>query len=370
MLRTGIIGCGKVAHLHAQALKNLEKSDFKAVFSRSLSKAQDFGIQYGVQAYDNISKMVTDQKLDLVIICTPHPNHREPTLEALNSGAHVLVEKPFASSLADCDAMILGAEENQKKVGVISQRRWYGPVKRVKEAIVAGKIGSPVLGTINMLGWRDENYYKSDPWRGSWKHEGGGVLVNQAPHQLDVLLWLMGDVDEVYGTWANLNHPYIEVEDTALAIVKFKSGALGNIIVSNSQRPGIYGKIQIHGSNGASVGVQPEGGSMFIAGMSSIAEPPVNDLWTIPGEESLLDNWIEEDTAFFNSIDPTVYYIERQIEDFLEAILEDRNPLLTGEGGRKTVELFTAIYRSQRDQKVVKFPLKPEFGKDDYDGRI
>jgi len=187
---------------------------------------------------------------------------------------------------------------------------------------------------------------------------------------LDVLQWFMGEIDEVYGSWANLNHPYIEVEDTALAIVKFKGGGLGNIIVSNSQKPGIYGKIQIHGSNGASVGVQPEGGSMFVAGMSTIAEPPVNDLWTIPGEEGLLGKWIKEDTEFFNSIDATVYYIERQIEDFLNAILEDTDPLVTGEEGRKTVELFTAIYRSQRDNKPIKFPLKPEKDKDDYDGRI
>jgi predicted dehydrogenase len=370
MYRTGIIGCGKVAHLHAKALKNLLDSDFAAVFSRTLSKAEKFGAQYGVKGYDNITRMVIEEKLDLVIICTPHPNHLEPTHEALEAGAHVIVEKPLASSLADCDAMIKASKIHGKKLGVISQRRFYEPVQRVKQAIVEGKIGRPVLGTVNMLGWRDENYYKSDPWRGSWEHEGGGVMVNQAPHQFDVLLWLMGDVDEVYGAWANLNHPYIEVEDTALAIVKFKNGALGNIIVSNSQRPGIYGKIQIHGSNGASVGVQPEGGSMFVAGMSSIAEPPINDLWTVPGEEGLLEGWIKEDTDFFNSIDATVYYIERQIEDFLLALKENRDPLVTGEEGRKTVELFTAIYRSQRDDKVIKLPLTPEVGRNDFDGRI
>ena len=370
MIKTGIIGCGKVAHLHAQALQNLEGSNFTAVFSRTLSKAKDFGNQYGVKGYDDITQMITNENLELVIICTPHPNHLDPTNEALEGGAHVLVEKPLASSLADCDAMIQSAKDNRKKLGVISQRRWYGPVQRVKKAIEDGKIGKPVLGTVNMLGWRDENYYQSDPWRGSWKHEGGGVLVNQAPHQLDVLLWMMGEVDEVFGSWANLNHDYIEVEDTALAIVKFKNGGLGNIIVSNSQKPGIYGKIQIHGSNGASVGVQPEGGAMFIAGMSSIAEPPVNDLWTIPGEEALLEGWIKKDTEFFNSIDATVFYIERQIEEFLTAIKEDREHLVSGEEGRKTVELFTAIYRSQRDNKVIKFPIKPEVGREDYDGRI
>ncbi len=370
MLRTGIIGCGKVAHLHAKALSNLKDSDFTAVFSRTLSKAQQFGRKYGVSGYDNISKMISDEKLELVIVCTPHPNHLDPTLEALKAGAHVLVEKPLASSLADCDAMIQSAAENDKKLGVISQRRWYAPVLRVKRAIDAGKIGRPVLGTVNMLGWRDEQYYKSDPWRGSWEHEGGGVLVNQAPHQLDVLLWFMGEIDEVYGVWANLNHPYIDVEDTALAIISFKSGALGNIIVSNSQKPGIYGKIQIHGSNGASVGVQLEGGAMFIAGMSEIDEPPVNDLWTVPGEESSLDRWVKEDSDFFQSIDPTVYYIERQIEDFITAIMKGKDPVVTGEEGRKTVELFTAIYRSQRDRKAIKFPLAPETDKHDFDGRV
>lgn len=370
MIKTGIIGCGKVAHLHAQGLQHLKDSDFKAVFSRTLSKANDFGKQYGVKGYDDITAMVNEEKLDLVIICTPHPNHLEPTQEAIKAGAHALVEKPLASSLEDCDAMIKAAKSHGKKLGVISQRRFYEPVMRVKKAIDDGKIGQPVLGTVNMLGWRDENYYKSDPWRGSWKHEGGGVLVNQAPHQLDVLQWFMGDIDEVYGSWANLNHPYIEVEDTAVAIVKFNGGGLGNIIVSNSQKPGIYGKIQIHGSNGASVGVQPEGGAMFVAGMSSIAEPPVNDLWTVPGEEDKLEAWSNEDSEFFNSIDATVYYIERQIEDFLSAIQKDREPFVNGEEGRKTVELFTAIYRSQRDNKPIKFPLKPEVDRDDYDGRV
>jgi len=370
MIKTGIIGCGKVAHLHAQALQNLEESDFTAVFSRTLKKAIDFGDQYAVRGYYNITQMIQEEKLDLVIVCTPHPNHLDPTNEALEAGAHVLVEKPLASSLEDCDAMITTAKKYGRKLGVISQRRWYESVIRVKKAIKDGKIGKPVLGTVNMLGWRDENYYNSDLWRGTWKHEGGGVLVNQAPHQLDVLQWFMGDIDEVYGSWANMNHPYIEVEDTALAIVKFKGGGLGNIIVSNSQKPGIYGKIQIHGSNGASVGVQPEGGAMFIAGMSNIAEPPVNDLWTIPGEEQLLDQWIQEDTEHFNTIDATVYHIERQIEDFLQAINEGREPLVTGEEGRKTVELFTAIYRSQRDNKSIKFPLKPEMNRDDYDGRV
>ncbi len=370
MYRTGIIGCGKVAHLHAKALQNLPESDFVAVWSRTPSTVDKFSEQYGVNPYTDISQMVQQEALDLVIICTPHPFHRDPTNQAMVAGANVLVEKPLASSLEDCDSMIGTAEKCGKTLGVISQRRWYAPVMRVKQAIDHGKIGIPILGTINMLGWRDEAYYNADPWRGTWEEEGGGVLVNQAPHQLDLLLWYLGEIDELFGIWGNLNHPYIEVEDTALAVIRFKSGALGNIIVSNSEKPGIYGKVHVHGKNGASIGVQTDGGAMFIAGMSSVMEPPVNDLWSIPGEEGMLQNWNREDSDFFNSIDPTVFYMERQIEDFLQALDENREPLVSGSNGRKTVELFTAIYRSQRDNKVIKFPLSPEADRNDFDGRI
>ena len=216
----------------------------------------------------------------------------------------------------------------------------------------------------------DKKYYDSDEWRGTWKMEGGGVLVNQAPHQLDIFQWLMGPIDEVYGTWKNLNHPYIEVEDTALAIVKFKNGAIGNIIVSNSQKPGIYGKVQIHGENGASVGVQTDGGAMFIAGMTSIVEPPLNDLWTVPGEEQKLTEWNAKFAEFFLSVNAMEYYMKLQNEDFCDAILKDRNPMVSGEEGRVTVELFTAIYRSSRDNKPVRFPLRPENDREDFDGRI
>jgi predicted dehydrogenase len=200
--------------------------------------------------------------------------------------------------------------------------------------------------------------------------EGGGVLVNQAPHQLDLLQWFMGPVAEVYGCWDNLNHPYIEVEDTAVAVIRFDNGALGSIVVSNSQKPGLYGKVHVHGSSGASVGVQTDGGAMFIAGMSPVLEPPVNDLWTVPGEESLLVRWNAEHTDFFRTIDAATYYHRRQIEEFLSAILEGSPPPVSGEEGRKTVELFTAIYRSNRDRRPVSFPLKPERERADLDGRL
>ncbi|NSW95127.1 MAG: Gfo/Idh/MocA family oxidoreductase, partial [Bacteroidales bacterium] len=249
-----IAGCGKVARLHATAIKNIPGARLAGVWSRTPGSAERFAETFGTIAYTDISQMVTKEKTDLVIVCTPHPFHREPAIEAASAGASVLVEKPLASDLSDCDAIISSCKRNKVKLGVVSQRRWYAPVRRVRKAIEEGRIGRPLLGTVTMLGWRDKAYYDSDEWRGKWDTEGGGVLVNQSPHQLDILLWFMGDVDELYGIWRNLNHPYIEVDDTAIAIVKFKSGAIGNILVSNSQKPGLYGKVHVHGENGASVG--------------------------------------------------------------------------------------------------------------------
>jgi UDP-N-acetyl-2-amino-2-deoxyglucuronate dehydrogenase len=361
-----IAGCSRVAHLHAKAVQNIPNARLTGVWSRTTQTAKDFAAVYKTKSYSDISDMVAENKTDLVIVCSAHPYHILPAVDAAKAGANVLVEKPLASDLKDCDEMIKTCKENNVRLGVVSQRRWYEPVRRVKDAIEKGKLGKPVLATVTLLGWRDKTYYDSDEWRGSWKKEGGGVLVNQSPHQLDIMLWFMGEIDEVYGIWRNLNHPYIEVEDTAVAIVKFKSGAIGNILVSNSQKPGIYGKVHVHGGNGASAGVQTDGGAMFIAGRTAVAEPPVNDLWTIPGEEHLLKEWIDYDTNTFNNCDPTIVYMQYQIEDYLKSIASGTEPAVTGEAGRRTVELFTAIYRSTRDNSPIKFPLKPEPG---FDGR-
>ncbi len=369
-MRIGIIGCGKVAHLHAKALMNLSLTDLVAVWSRSKSSADTFAEKYNVHSNEDITEMIQTHRLEMVIICTPHPYHLQPAVSALKAGAHVLIEKPMASSLEDCDIMLKTAKETNKKIGVISQRRWYLPVQRIKKTIDANKIGKPVLGIINMFGWRDRAYYESDDWRGTWQHEGGGVLINQAPHLLDILLWFMGEISEVVAFWDNLNHPYIEVDDTALAIIKFKNGALGNIVVSNSQKPGLYGKVHVHGENGSTVGVQTDGGAMFVAGMTEIVDAPYNDLWTIPEDSHKIDGWVAEDKSFFNSINPTVYYMEKQIEDFVLSIKNNLEPLVNGHDGRRTVELITAIYRSQRDKKIVKFPLEPEINSTNFDGRI
>lgn len=356
-LKTGIIGCGKVGDFHAKAFANLPASEFTAVCDASEERAQAFAARYGVKAYTDVESMCRAEKLDVVSVCTPHPLHANPAVTAADCGCNVLVEKPLAANLADCDAMLAAERRNHVTIGTMVQRRFYRPCMRIRKALDDGKLGKPVLGMVTMLGWRDEAYYNSDPWRGTWNGEGGGVLVNQAPHQLDLLLWYMGEVDEVYGVWKNLNHPYIEVEDTAVAVIKFKNGGVGNIVVSNSQNPALFGKVHIFGENGAAAGVQTDGGAMFIAGMSSITEPPVNDLWTVAGEEEMLPVWKQEDSDFFNSVDSMYHYHSEQIADFLTAIQNGTKPLVDAAEGRRTVELFTAIYRSTQENRVIKFPL-------------
>ena len=368
-IKTAVIGCGKVGHFHARAFQACPESELVACLGRDMKKTEEFAAIYGIRAFTDLETMVRETGVQAVSICTPHPNHADIAVRCCELGLHIAIEKPLAASLEDCDAIIEAAKKNNVVGTTICQRRFYKPAQRVKKAIDDGKLGKPILGTVNMLGWRDMAYYRSDPWRGTWKGEGGGVLINQAPHQIDLLLWYMGEVEELYGMWDTLNHPELEVEDTAACVIRFKNGAIGNIVVSNSQNPALFGNVRVHGSNGASVGVQTDGGAMFIAGVSGIAEPPVNDIWTVEGEADQLEAYKAADREFFTSVNSTDYFHTEQLSDFLKAIQTGTSPLITLEAGRQTVELITGIYRSMRDGKPIRFPLKPEYGTD-FDGRL
>jgi predicted dehydrogenase len=356
-VRTALLGCGKVGQIHAAALSTLAESEFVAVCDAQGERAQAFANRFGTRAYTDYRDMLSEGRVQALVIGTPHPLHAAPTICAAEAGVHVLVEKPLAASLHDCDAMLEAARRAGTTLSVISQRRWYEPVQRMKVAIDAGKIATPALGVFSMFSWRDAAYYRSDPWRGKWNTEGGGVLVNQSPHQLDLLRWFMGEIEEISGYWGNLNHPEIEVDDTALAMIRFRGGRLGSIVTSVSQKPGLFTTVHVHGTNGASVGVETDRGATFVAGVSAIAEPPVNDIWTIPGEESLLAIFQAEDRAHFRQIDAANHYHALQIQDFLRAILDRRPPAVSGEDGREVVAMFTAIYRSQCERRPIGFPL-------------
>lgn len=356
-LRTALIGCGKVGRIHAKALSAIPESEFCAVCDSDAGRARAFADEFGVRGYTAIDEMLALEKIEAVCVCTPHPLHAPAAIAAAAHHAHILVEKPLAASLDDCDRMIEAARKNGVELGMVSQRRFFEPVERMKGAIDAGKIGSPILGSVLMLSWRDAAYYMSDPWRGKWETEGGGVLVNQAPHHLDLLQWFMGPVEEIIGYAKNLNHPTVEVEDTAIACLRFRNGGLGSIVVSLSQRPGIYSKVHIHGSNGASVGVQTDTGATFIAGMSEMGNPALNDIWTVPGEEGQLTEWIAEDRRQFTERRDPDYYHKLQMRDFLQSLLAGKHPRVTAEDGRAVVEIFQALYLSNREGRPVRLPI-------------
>ena len=351
-VRIGLLGYGKVANLYAEAMQSLSDGCLVSVAGRNRERRNEFAAKWKIASRETAAEMAELDKVALVIVVTPHPLHRDGTLEALAAGCNVLVEKPMAVTVAQCDEMITAAEKAGKILSVVSQRRWFPACARIKGAIDSGKLGKPCLLQLSILGWRDEAYYKSDPWRGKWTAEGGGILINQAAHQIDLMNWFMGGagaIEEIQGYWDNFNHPYIEVEDSAVAVVKFKGGGLGSVLASNSQKPGIYAKVHVHGSSGASTGVQTDGGAMFIAGISSITEPPLNDLWTIPGEEKLLDKFRSEDEAFFKSLEAkgsaTTYFFSRQLEDTCRAILEGSAPPVSAGDGRETVKFIETMYR-------------------------
>lgn len=345
---TAIVGPGKVAGYHAKAMRASPLARLVAVVGRNRDKTDEFARLFDADPYSDLRALIEEGRIKAATVCTPHPCHREAAVPLLEAGIHTLVEKPLASSTQDCDAMLEAAARGGAKLGAVSQRRLFRPCLRMKEAIAAGRIGRPILATASVYGWRDRSYYESDPWRGTWAGEGGGLLVNQAVHQIDLLLWLMGPTLEVLGFWDNFSHPYIEVEDTAVAVARFANGGLGALVASNSQNPPLFGNVRVHGSNGASVGAQTDSGQMFIAGVSEMAEPPFNDLWTIPSEAGKLSEWRQQDSQSFLSHPDPEYYHRLQIDEFLQCVAEGKEPSPNGEDGRRAVAFIESVYRSRR----------------------
>jgi UDP-N-acetyl-2-amino-2-deoxyglucuronate dehydrogenase len=368
-LGAAVIGLG-VGQAHARAYAALAETELVAVCDQNQERLAAFAARYPVTTYTDAAQVFADPAVQLVSIATPHPSHAPLAIAAARAGKHVIVEKPMTIDLAEADAMIEAAKQHGVTLGVIFQRRWWPAAQRVRAAIDAGTIGRPVLGQCALSWWRTQAYYDRDAWRGRWDTEGGGVLTNQGIHALDMFQWFMGEVEEVFGRWANLTHPSIEVEDNAVAVLRFKGGALGAVTATTSARLS-HTRITIHGSNGASVGVieEPEGAVGY------------NDVWTVPGEEHVVaeslaahiaaGEYIYRADQATNQTEaphywPTAYrylreaepsYHARQLQEFAQAIQAGRPPLVTGEEGRKSLEILLAIYQSQRTGQPVRLPL-------------
>lgn len=356
-VKTGIIGCGGIARRHAAAYATLPQAEFVAVCDALPERAQQFAQQYNVQPYTDPATMLRESGVQAVSICTPHLLHPPLLVLAAEHGVHAITEKPMGITLEECDRAIAAARRAGTKQGVIFQRRFWPASLRLRAAIDAGKLGTPVLGSCTVRFSRPPTYYARDAWRGKWASEGGGVMVNQAVHAIDMFQWYMGPIASLSGRWANLTHPYIEVEDTAVASITFQSGALGTIetSVSPDQTDYTFARVVVYGSNGgwASVTEQPEG------------RVGLNDVWEIPGEKAEgRQRYVEENERnefMFESASggrPVTSYHQLQLEEFLAALLAGREPLVNGEEGRKSVEVIQAVYQSGRTGAPVSFPLQ------------
>ena len=344
-VRTSLIGCGKIATIHALALNTLEQSDFVACCDLDEARARAIAKKYDVpHVYTDARELLRSGHVDAVLVATPHPAHAAAVLAAAEAGVHVLCEKPIASDLAEADRMIATADRAGIVFGVVFQRRFWPAAQRIRQALDAGRLGTPTLGECSVRLWRSPAYYAADPWRGKWATEGGGVLMNQAVHAIDLFQWFMGQVTEVFGRYATLRHgAHIDVEDTAVATLVFASGGLGVIQAASTVDPGFGFRVALHGSNGATVGVweNPEG------------DQGINDVWTVPGEASFRAVWEWEEKG--KPTFPLFHVL--QVQDFLTAILDRRPPAVTGEEGRKSLEIILAIYESSRSGRPVSLPM-------------
>lgn len=346
-VRIGIIGCGKIAQTHAAALASLPEAEFVAVCDADEARARAMASEYDVpRVYGDAKEMLGSGEVEAALVCTPHPIHGRLVIAAADAGIHVMCEKPMTIDLGEADRMIAATKAAGVKFGVIFQRRFWPAAQRMRAAIDAGKVGRLTLGECAVRIWRPREYFASEPWRGKWATEGGGVLMNQAVHAIDQLQWFMGPAVEVLGRYATLRHQnYIDVEDTAVATLVFANGALGVVEAASTFDPGFGFRVAVHGDSGATISVweKHEG------------EQGVNDVWSVPGEEEQRAAWEDEDKDHRGFLP----FHRLQIQDFLHAIREDRPPAVTGEEGKKSLEIILAIYQSSRTGKPVKLPMQP-----------
>lgn len=343
----GIIGCGMISEFHAAAIRDIPNAELVAVTDVREDAAKRLAEANQCAWYTDLKKFLEHKDMDIVTVCTPSGLHMEGAVAAAKAGKHVIVEKPLEVTLKRCDAIIEAADKAGVKLATIFPSRWSECNQIVKKAIDDKLFGRLTLGDTYVKWWRTQQYYDSGGWRGTWKYDGGGALMNQSIHNVDLLQWFMGDVDSVMAITALLAHERIEVEDTAVAAIQFKNGALGVIEGATSVFPGLLKKTEIHGDKG-----------------TVIVEQDDIIFWKFE-KPTPLDKKVEllmsqRKSGSGGASDPkAISHIghKKQFEDFLCALDKGGKPLVDGPEGRKSVEIILAIYKSAKTGKRVKLPL-------------
>ncbi len=340
----GIVGCGMIAKFHARAIADTPGLHLAAATSRSSDSTQRFAEEFPCEVFESVEQMCQSSNVQIVSICTPSGAHREPALAAAAAGKHVVVEKPLEVTVARCDEMIDACHRAGVVLSTIFPSRFHAASRQVKSAVEAGRFGRLTLGDANVKWFRTQQYYDSGAWRGTWELDGGGALMNQAIHSVDLLLWLMGDVRQVMAHTAMLAHERIEVEDVATATLQFANGALGVIQASTAVYPGMFKRIEIHGDQGSAV-IEEEDLKFW-----SFANPIATD-------EAILRELSGRTQTGGGAADPAAighHGHAAQFADVVTAIQSGTPPLIDGHEGRKSVQLIAAIYESARTNQPVK----------------
>jgi predicted dehydrogenase len=342
----GIVGCGVIAPFHAKAIQETPDAALVAACDPNEDAAKTFAAEHNdLPCYTDLEEMLKRDDVQAVCICTPSGMHSDQAVAAARAKKHVLCEKPLDITLPKIDRMIAACKEEGVKLGGIFQRRTYPASMKVRDAVQSGLLGRMVLGDIYQKFYRSPEYYLSGAWRGTWEMDGGGALMNQGVHGIDLLLWIMGDVKSVIARADHLVRD-IEVEDTAAAIITFENGAFGVVEGATSCNPGQEARLELHGDKGTIV--------LTDAGIVR---------WAVSkGDKHLAEDEpiAPQEKRAHGVADPRAISAQGHIaliRDFVDAIENDREPMVTAESARKPVELILAIYEAARTGREVTLPL-------------
>ena len=344
MLKFALVGCGRISKRHSELLGNgqIQGATLAAVCDVVSSKAEAIAKTFGVPSYTDMHEMMRKEQPDVAVVLTESGRHAEHVIALAPYGRHLVVEKPMALTLDDADAMIKACDRHGVRLFVVKQNRFNVPVVKLREALDAGRFGRMVLGTVRVRWCRRQDYYDQDPWRGTWALDGG-VLTNQASHHVDLLEWMMGDVESVFAKSMTALVD-IEAEDTAVVLLKFRSGALGLIEATTATRPkDIEGSISILGEHGT-----VEVGGFAVNEMKVWQFEP-----RLPADDEVMKR--------YSVNPPSVYGFGHQAyyEHVVDCVTNDRHHLVDGLEGRRSLELISAIYESVETGREVNLRFVP-----------
>ena len=335
-VRIAIAGCGMVAGVHVAALTEIPDARILGAWSRSAERTQRFSEQHRIRGYQSYEELLGDPEIDAVIICLPAGHHAEYGVRAAAAGKHVIVEKPIDVSIAKAEVLIGACRTHGRRVSVIFQNRFTPAARRVREALDRGMLGRLILGDAYVKWYRSPEYYTSNAWRGTKAIDGGGVLMTQAIHTIDLLQWMMGGITRVCGLVRTSTHA-IESEDLAVAAVEFANGAIGVIEGSTAIVPGVKERVEIHGQKGSLI---LEGGNITA--------------WKVEGcnEADYVD---AQRVSYGSTSSPAISHVNHraQLEEIVASIRQNTDSSVSGEEGLKALRIVLGIYESSAKRQWV-----------------